>query len=138
MKQERAHTFLNRLTICQLQLSIDNELVMALLFREEVKRCNFTKYCFFHSKLDHQNSIEPNFEFNYLEKIDKLAFPKRASHKNSFDYKHNLTKLANETDSIEKTLLQHFLQEDNFRTTFILLDEENNLLVSKEGRIRWI
>ena len=129
MKQEKAHNFLNGLTICQFQLSGDDELVIALLYREELKRCNFTKYSFFHSELDLQNSIEGNFEFNYFDKIEKFPFPKCSSRKNSFDYNHNLAKLANETTSIEKALLQHFLQVENFRSTYILLDEENNLLV---------
>ena len=127
MKIEKNHTFLNRLAICQLQLSIDNDVVMALLLREEFQRCNFTKYSFFHCQLDLQDSIEPNFELNYTQ--EKFPFPKRNSPKTSFDYNNNLTKLANEMHSIEKTLLQHFLQEDNFRATYIILDEENNGLV---------
>ena len=131
MKNEKAHNFLNRLTICHLQLSLDNELIIAFIFREELKRGNFTKYSFFHSMLELQDSIECNFEFNYIDTIEKLPFPKRTNPKNSFDYTNNLTKLANEVDSIEKALLQHFLQEDNFRTTYIILDEENNLLVTQ-------
>ena len=136
MKKEKAHGTLNRLAICQLQLSIDNELVVALIFREELKRCNFTKYSFFHSKLELVDSLESDLEFRYHEdeKIEKFPFPKRRTTKNSFDYNSNIKKIANEINSIEKTILQHFLQEDNFQTSYIMLDEENNLLVSLDLR----
>ena len=63
------------------------------------------------------------------KEVQKFPFPKRNTSKTSFDYNNNLRKLANEMHSIEKTLLQHFLQENNFRATYIILDEENNGLV---------
>ena len=128
IRQEKAQTFHSRLGFCQFQFSAQNNLVMAMILREEGLRGSFKKYIF----LTQENSFEDKMFFYdyFLDRVNEkqsIFFKAKAS-KRSFDFTNNYDKLCRENSSIERDVLLHFLS-DNENSSYIINDEENQIMV---------
>ena len=136
LRKEKPDGFHNRLAFFNVQFSITNDLILAVIFREEEKRGSFTKYIFFHSHFKANNSEEKaDFTFDYFESTNidtkHQSYKEKFQRKMSFDFSSNIEKLKEEEDSIEKALLLHLLQPTNINTTYITMDEDFQVLVKE-------
>ena len=135
LKREKPDGFHNRLAFFNFQFTLNNDLILAVIYREEAKRGNFTKHVIFHKNFQSRDIEErDDFIFNYFEhtKINSKhqSYKEKVHKKPSFDFTSNLEKIKNEEDSIEKNLLLHFLQPGNLNTTYISMDVEFQILVN--------
>ena len=132
IRKEKNHTFHNRLAFLQLQFSAQNDLLVAIILREENLRGSFKKYSFFSEIFNSANSFEEqSFFYDYFTNLvdeKQLNFLKPKNSKRSFDFSNNFDQLSREKISIERDLLLHLLT-DNENSTYIINDEENHIMV---------
>ena len=134
LKREKPDGFHNRLGFFNLQLTLSNDLILAVIYREEAVRGNFSKHVFFHKNFKSSDTVDrDHFVFNYFDstKIDSKyqSYKEKVHKKPTFDFSSNLEKIKNKEDSIEKNLLLHFLQPSNLHTTYITMDHDFQIMV---------
>ena len=129
IRQEKEQTFHSRLAFCELQFSVQNNLIMAIILREERLRGSFKKYIF----LSEENTLEDeSFFYDYflnLVEEKQTIFYKPKAFKRSFDFTNNYEKLSRENGSIERDFLLHLLT-DNENASYVINDEENQIMVT--------
>ena len=133
IRKEKCHKYHSRLGFCQFQFFAENELLIALIYREEKERGSFTKYSFFCEKLNLKDAKDDTFSYDYIkgavpEKQLQFKIPK-PNPKRSFDFINNYEKLCREVESIERNLLLHFLEKNDF-ATYIVTDHNDIIMVS--------
>ena len=141
IRKEKCHNYHSRLGFCQLQLFGGNELLMALIYREENERGFFAKYSFFSKKFNVKDTKDNTFSYDYM----KGSVPKKQvqfklgkpNSKRSFDFMNNYEKLCREEESIERNLLLHFFEKNDF-ATYIVTDDTDIIMVIKSFYINLI
>ena len=134
LRQEKPDGFHNRLAFFNFQFSVTNDLILAIIFREEEIRGTFTKNVFFHSNFKASDSEDrADFTFNYFENTTinskYQCYKEKLQRKVSFDFSSNIEKLKAEEESIEKNVLLHLLQPTNINTSYVTMDEDFEILV---------
>ena len=133
IRKEKCHNYHGRLGFCQFQFFAENQLIAALIYREENKRVFFTKYSFFCEKLNLKATKDDTFFYDYVkesvpQKHLQFKMPKQ-NPKRSFDFINNYEKLCREIESIERNLLLHFLEKNDY-ATYIVTDDNDIIMVS--------
>ena len=135
LRKEKSHNYHSRLGICQFLFFAENQLLTALIYREENKRGLFTKYSFFCEDLNLKDTKDDTFFYDYLKtgsvsekKHLQFKMPKQ-NPKRSFDFINNYEKLCREIESIERNLLLHFLEKNDY-ATYIVTDDTDMIMVT--------
>ena len=105
---------------------------MVIIYREEIKRCHFSKYVI-SLDLDVNEKVENDLTFDYFKEIEKYPFQKfNKSKKQTTDFERNYEELMTSTaeSSITKLLLRLMMDKKYANTTYICQGNDSTTFVS--------